>query len=96
MSALELEFSGEVVYWRGPAPWHFIAAPPEAAAEIEALSAALTYGWGAIPVEARIGGTTWPTSLFPKDGTYLVPVKARVRAAEGIDLGDVVRVRLTV
>jgi hypothetical protein len=49
-----------------------------------------------IPVTARIGRTTWTTSLFPKDGQYLVPVKARVRTAEGVDVGDVVTVRLAV
>jgi hypothetical protein len=49
-----------------------------------------------IPVTARIGATRWSTSLFPKDGRYLVPVKAGVRKAEGLDVGDVVAVRLTV
>ena len=39
----------------------------------------MTYGWGMIPVQARIGATAWTTSLFPKDGSYLVPIKTRVR-----------------
>jgi hypothetical protein len=47
-----------------------------------------------IPVSARIGRTTWTTSLFPKDGGYLLPVKAVVRRAERIDLGDEVAVLL--
>jgi hypothetical protein len=29
-----------------------------------------------IPVTAQIGGTDWKTSLFLKDGRYIVPVKA--------------------
>jgi hypothetical protein len=49
-----------------------------------------------IPVAARIGGTGWTTSLYPKDGRYIVPVKSWVRRAEGIDVGDTVTVRLTV
>jgi hypothetical protein len=49
-----------------------------------------------IPVEARIGQTGWTTSLFPKDGRYIVPVKAWVRKAEGLDVGDTVTIRLTV
>jgi hypothetical protein len=92
---VELECTGEVVYWRGPAPWHFVPVPDEVSAEIEARAAELTYGWGVIPVTARIGDTSWQTSLFPKDGRYLLPVKARVRTAEKVELGDVVTVRLT-
>ncbi|SFH29581.1 protein of unknown function [Actinopolymorpha cephalotaxi] len=49
-----------------------------------------------IPVAARIGATEWATSLWPKDGGYIVPVKAGVRRAEGLELGDVVTVGLDV
>ena len=49
-----------------------------------------------IPVTAQIGGTGWQTSLFPKDGRYIVPVKAWVRNAEGLEVGDMVTVRLAV
>ena len=54
---VELEFSGEIIYWRGPSPFHFVTAPEEQSAAIEAVSSLVTYGWGAIPVEARIGVT---------------------------------------
>lgn len=93
---MDLAFRGEVWFWRGPAPWHFVTVPPEASQEIAAVAAAVTYGWGVIPVAAMIGRTSWQTSLFPRDGTYVVPVKSRVRQAEGIELGDVVSVRLTI
>ena len=56
----------------------------------------VTYGWGMIPVTAQIGATTWRTSLFPKDGRYLVPVRTDVRRREGLDVGDTVSVRLAV
>ncbi|GFJ93981.1 hypothetical protein Prum_076230 [Phytohabitans rumicis] len=56
----------------------------------------MTYGWGMVPVTAQIGDTEWTTSLFPKDGRYVVPVKARVRTSEGLEVGDVVTVRLAV
>jgi len=93
---MKLEFSGEIWFWRGPAPHHFITVPDEECAELEAASAFVTYGWGMIPVTAQIGATEWTTSLFPKDGRYIVPVKASVRNAEGLELGDTVTVRLTV
>lgn len=85
-----------MVYWRGPAPWHFVVVPEQQSAAIEASSSLTSYGWGCIPVSAKIGETTFTTSLFPKDGSYLVPLKVAVRRAEGLDLGDVVDVLLTV
>jgi hypothetical protein len=91
---MDLEFSGEMWYWKGPAPWHFITVPDEDCAALAATSAVVSYGWGMIPVTARIGGTEWRTSLWPKDGRYIVPVKAAVRRAEGLELGDAVTVRL--
>lgn len=91
-----LEFTGELWFWRGPAPWHFVTVPEEQCGELEAASALVTYGWGMIPVTARIGHTGWTTSLWPKDGRYIVPVKAAVRTAEGLEVGEPVTVRLTV
>lgn len=91
-----LEFRGEIWFWRGPSPWHFITIPDEQCAELEAIARGVTYGWGCIPVTALIGRTSFQTSLFPKDGLYVVPVKSRVRSAERLELGDTVKVRLTV
>ncbi len=91
---MDLEFSGEIIYWRGPSPFHFVATPEEPSAAIEAVSSLVTYGWGAIPASVRIGVTEFRTSLFPKGECYLVPVKAAVRRAECLELGDVVTVQL--
>jgi hypothetical protein len=93
---MNLEFSGEMWFWKGPAPWHFITVPEAESGDLEATSAVVSYGWGMIPVTAQIGGTGWTTSLFPKDRAYVVPVKAWVRKAEGLELGDLVTVRLCV
>lgn len=93
---MDLEFSGEIWHWRGPAPFHFVTVPDEEAAALEAAAALVSYGWGCIPVAARVGGTAFTTSLFPKDGGYVVPLKDAVRKAEGLALGDVVTVRLAV
>ncbi|MFI7574555.1 DUF1905 domain-containing protein [Micromonospora sp. NPDC049497] len=93
---MDLEFTGELWFWKGPSPWHFVTVPEPECAELEATSASVSYGWGMIPVTARIGGTGWRTSLWPKDGRYVVPVKAGVRRAERLDVGDTVTVRLTV
>lgn len=92
---MELEFTGEVFQWRGPAPYYYVALPAEESADLKEASALLTYGWGVIPVRVRVGDTEWETSLFPRDGRYLVPLKDAVRRTEGIDDGDVVTVELT-
>jgi hypothetical protein len=93
---MDLEFVGDVWQWRGPSPYYFVTVPDEESAHLYELSPALTYGWGLVPVQARIGATDWQTSLFPKDGKYVVPVKEAVRRAEGLDEGDSVTLRLTV
>jgi hypothetical protein len=93
---MQMEFSGEVWSWRGPAPYHFVSVPEDECGVIESTAAMVSYGWGMIPVAVRIGDTDWTTSLWPKDGRYIVPLKDKVRHAEGIELGDTVTVRLTV
>ncbi len=89
-----LDFSGEMIHWRGPSPFHFVHVPEEPSAAIKAVSTAVTYGWGVIPVKARIGQTDFRTSLFPKGEFYLVPIKNVVRKAERLEVGDLVSVRL--
>ena len=93
---MELGLVGEIWYWRGPSPFHFVTVPEEQSAALHAASSRVTYGWGMIPVTATIGRTTWTTSLFPKDDAYLIPIRKSVRDAEELDVGDVVTVRLTV
>ena len=93
---VELELTGEVWYWRGPSPFHFVTVPDEESLEIAEISSDVTYGWGCIPVTGRIGRTTFTTSLFPKDGGYIVPLKVAVRREERIELGDVVTISLRI
>lgn len=91
-----ITFDAIIWYWRGPAPWHFVTVPEAICIEIHAIAGAVTYGWGMIPATARIGSTVWKTSLFPKDGRYIVPIKAAVRRAERLAEGDTVTIGLTV
>ena len=93
---MELEFSGDIWTWRGPAPHHFVTVPEADCEELAAAAAFLTYGWGMVPVRVRIGRTEWTTSLWPKDGGYVVPLKLAARRAEGLEVGDLVTLRLTV
>lgn len=89
-------FTGEIWQWRGPAPHYFVTVPEEECADLQEAARSVSYGWGMIPVAVRVGRTEWTTSLWPKDGRYIVPLKAAVRKAEGLEEGDTVAVRLTV
>jgi hypothetical protein len=86
-------FDGEVIEWRGPAPYYFVAMSEVDSAELKEEARSLIY-WGQVPVRVVIGETEFSTALFPRDGCYLVPLKDAVRKAEGINEGDVVAVAL--
>lgn len=86
--SVEFEFAGELWFWRGPAPWHFVTVPEEWCVALADVAELVSYGWGMIPVTVTIGSSTWATALWPKDGSYLVPIKAAVREARGLELGD--------
>ena len=89
---MDVDVTGEVIHWRGPAPHHFVAMPEPLSAELRDQPE-LSYGWGCVPVTVTLGRTTFQTSLMPKGGVYLVPLKAAVRRAGGIDIGDEVSLR---
>lgn len=93
---MELIFAGRVVEWRGPSPYFFVPVPEEESSDIREVAAIATYGWGVIPVEARIGDVPFETSLFPKDGGYLLPLKDAVRKPLSLSAGDDVAVEMTI
>ena len=88
---MEWAFTGEVIEWRGPAPYLFVAMAPEESEDLKEAARGLIY-WGQVPVRVRIGGTEFTTALFPRDGRYLVPVKVAVQRAEAIGEGAIVEV----
>lgn len=89
-------FRAELFEWRGPAPFFWVSLPADVCEYIRAEAADATYGWGAIPVSVQVGGTEWETSLLPRDGGYVLPVKRDVRARERLDDGDVVAIAMSV
>ena len=93
---MKFDFSGELWFWRGPAPWYFVTVPEEQCRQIKAISNVVTYGWGMIPATIRIGKSKFVTSLWPKDGSYIVPIKASIRKAEKLEEGDMVSIELEV
>ena len=88
-------FSAELWQYDGPSAWYFLSLPPDIADDIRAAFGAQAAGFGSIKVEAAVRSTQWTTSLFPDKarGTYLLPVKKSVRAAENLEAGDMATVR---
>lgn len=93
---MQFVFTGRVIEWRGPSPYYFVPVPDEESADIREIGALATYGWGVIPVEARIGEVAFTTSLLPKDGGYLLPLKNAVRKPQGLAADDEVTVEMAV
>jgi hypothetical protein len=91
----EFSFDAEVVYWRGPAPFFFAAIPADLAAALRQAAKQVSYGWGVVPVEAVIAGVSFRTSLFPKDDTYLLPIKVAVRRKTNVTAGDTIAIEMT-
>lgn len=90
----EIVFESRIIEWRGPAPFLFAPVPDEHVGAIRYAAMTASYGWGVVPVVAIVGGTEFATSLFPRDGGYLLPVKVAVQKSEGIGLGDRIMVHL--
>jgi hypothetical protein len=93
---VDATFSAELFQWRGPAPFHWLPLPADLCDQVRAEATVASYGWGVIPVRVRIGSTEWETSLLPRSGGYLLPVRAHVRTQERIDDGDRVTVAMSV
>ena len=92
---MDFEFEGPVVEWRGPAPFYFLRVPEEESGDIKYAAKGVEY-WGQVPVRVRINDIEFRTALFPKDGRYLIPLKAAVRRSAGIDFDQVIAVGLNV
>ena len=93
---LRLRFEAQVIDWRGPSPFFFAPIPAEHTAEVRWAARIASYGWGVVPVAARIGEAAFTTSLFPKDDGYLLPLKDAVRRKANVTAGDVIAVEMTI
>lgn len=107
MSNPTYTITGELWPWTSEnrrGTYNFLSIPADVGEEIEAHAAISRIelgllqkrGWGAVKVEVTIGGSVWQTSIFPgiDEQAYVLPVKAAVRKAEGIVVGDQVTFKL--
>lgn len=91
---MHFEFSGQVWEWRGPAPFYFVSVPAAQSDEIRAAVKVLSYGWGMIPVVATIRELEFKTSMFAKDGKYVLPLKNAVRLPLKLEVGELIEVEM--
>jgi len=93
-------FESTVIVYPGMAAWRFAYVPRVLSVEIKKRFSAMKRGWGSLPVTAKIGQTSWESSIFPdsKSSCYLLPLKLAVRKKEKVmDGGKVlVSIRLRV
>ncbi|BCW89850.1 hypothetical protein sos41_30180 [Alphaproteobacteria bacterium SO-S41] len=89
-------FSAAIIHWRGPSPFFFVPIPADRSEELRLIAKAVSYGWGVVPVAVEIAGVAFTTSLFPKDGGYLLPLKLAVRRALNLTASDEVTVAMTI
>jgi hypothetical protein len=77
--------------------WCFVTLPVDLADEVRER-AGEPRGFGSVRVRARVGATTWDTSVFPDaaSGSFALPVKKSVRTAAGVAEGDLLTVTLSV
>lgn len=86
------------IYPGETANWHFLPLPKKIGQEIKVKFAVSRRGFGSLPVLVTIGKTVWTTSIFPSShsGSYLLPVKAKVRQHENIQAGEKVEFQIQI
>ena len=64
--------------------WYYVRVPIEISKPFEHLAV----HFGFVAITARVGVSTWATSLLPKgDGTHFIALPAKVRAKEKLSFG---------
>ena len=86
MKKKKYKIKAKLWVYPGNAAWHFLTVPKPESHEIKENFGKNARGFGSLPVNVKIGKTKWKTSIFPdrRSGTYLLPIKAKVRQSEGV------------
>lgn len=92
------EVKAKVWIYPGEAAWHFVTLPKKVAKALNDRFEYLKKGFGSLRVEVTVGETSWKTSVFPDktSGSFVLPLKARVRKKEGIEVGKSIALTIEV
>lgn len=93
-----IKFSTPIWQHTGPGGWWFLTLPVDLSEELRSVYSHLSPGWGSLPVNVTVGGTSWKTSIFfdRSRGAFLLPMKSEVRKREKLVEGSSVEVLLEV
>ena len=74
-------------------PWWTVSVPQNISQPYKELA----NNFGFIAITAKVGESSWPTSLMPYgDGTYFVAVPAKIRKANDIKLNDKISIQFEI
>ena len=86
---MENTFVAKIERYEMQGGWHYVPVPSELSGPVEHL--AIHFGF--VAITARVGGTSWQTSLLPKgDGTHFIALPAKVRSKEKLSHGDEIKI----
>ncbi len=89
--------TARVWQWKEDGAWHFVTIEKEQGNMVKKDWHWPRRGFGAIPITATLGATTWNTSIFPeKEGTYVLPIKKGVREKEHVVSGMTITLTITI
>ncbi len=90
------EFATEIWRWPGDSAWHFATVPEAESEEIRDRTEHRRKGFGSVRVIARIGSSTWKTSVFPQkeSGCFILPIKKAIRSKHDLEDGTEVEIKL--
>lgn len=95
---MKIHYTFESMLWQHASPggWYFISLPADIASEIRENSGWQEQGWGRLKATARIGNSEWETAIWydTKHQTYLLPIKAAIRAKERLQVNTFVQATL--
>ena len=81
---MESTFVAEIECFEMPGGWHYVSVPTELSVPLKFLAT----NFGYIAITAKVGNTSWATSLLPKgDGMHFIALPAKVRAKEKLQFG---------
>jgi hypothetical protein len=81
---MENTFIAKIERFEMKGGWYYVPVPTELSKPLENL--AIHFGF--IAIIARVGNSSWPTSLLPKgDGTHFIALPAKVRSKEKLSFG---------
>ena len=93
------EFQAEMWQYQTPkGGWYFVSLPIEISHEIRTNLKWQEEGWGRMKVEAKIGNSTWKTSIWfdTKYNTYLLPIKTEIRIKNHLKPSEIIAVSVCV